>query len=663
MKFIGLAILALFVLSCTCPLAPAIQKLVALKPTATFTPSPPTATPIPPPFSLAFASDYEGNGEIYRFDSDTGNLTNLTNHPAVDWDPAFSPDGSHIAFTSHRDGNSELYIMKADGSNPTNITNHPADDYMPAWSPDGEKLVFVSERDGNQEIYTINRDGSGVERLTNNETADRAPAWSPDGKKIAFAGVVNAEEIHVINVNGSEEKILTSMPLKGTHPAWSPDGKRLAFVGWDEDDRPGLYVMNADGSGLTWIFENKAWTGSLAWTPQGGWLLYTSWQDENHEIYAISSDGSEQNLVRVTSNLAWDDTPSLSPAGGDFQPKAALPISPSPPQVSTPPLKRIELGMNLADLSKAYLLRDLGFTWAKSFIDWEGIEGEGKGKYNWVDPDNIVKACSSQGLKILLRVQWTPEWARPPGTPREHPPSNPQDFADFMQVVAERYKGKVNAYEIWNEPNLDREWGGKASPQEYVALLKAVYPAIKEVDREVLVIAGGPSTTGRGGEGAIGDLDFIRGMYEAGGKGYFDALSSHPYGFGHDPDYEDEWGLFFARASAQHEVMAASGDGETPIWITEFGWPLRTGWEMGEHAKWMVNEEEQATYLVRACRKADEEWPWAQALLPFNLDFSTVPWYRASEIMRWYAILHPDRSPRLAYTRLRMMARRANAGP
>ncbi len=641
-------------------LAPTNTPVPTSTPVPADTPVPtPTPSPAPGPFTLAFASDRQGNGEIYRYDSESGQLTNLTSNPAVDWDPAWSPDGTLLAFTTHRQGNSEIDVMAADGSNLTNVTNHPMDDYMPSWSPDGQRLVFVSERDGNQEIYIINRDGSEATRLTVNDKpdADRAPVWSPDGTKIAFAGVRNGVEgIHTIKVDGTGEAILTHMPLKGASPAWSPEGTEIAFVGWDEEDRPGLYVMNADGSDQTWLMESKAWIGSLHWTAGGGWLLFTSWQDENHELYAVRPDGS--GLTRLTSDLAWDDAPDLSPGGGDFQPVAGLPLSPPPPSVEAPPLSRLQLGVNLADLGKSYLVRDMGFAWVRTFIDWSGIEPQQKGQYDWIDPDNIVKACGSQGLKIMMRVQWTPRWARPPETDSTHPPTNPQDFADFMRAVATRYRGQVAAYEIWNEPNLNREWGWRpASPAEYVALLQAVYPALKEADPQALVVAGGPSTTGGGGQDSMGDLDYLRGIYQAGGAGFFDAISSHPYAFGHDPDYHDEWGLSFTRAASQHQVMVESGDETTPLWITELGWVMTSAWDLGEHAQWAVTEEQQAEYLARAYRKAEEEWPWVGAMFLFNLDFSGVIWYDAGQIMRWYAIIHPDRSPRLAYTQLRMMAR------
>jgi hypothetical protein len=223
-----------------------------------------------------------------------------------------------------------------------------------------------------------------------------------------------------------------------------------------------------------------------------------------------------------------------------------------------------------------------------------------------------------------------------------------------MQALATRYRGRVAAYEIWNEPNLNYEWGYlDPDPTGYTALLQAAYQAVKAVDPETLVVSGGLATTGEGSPTAMGDLAFLQGMYAAGARGYFDALGSHPYAFGHDPDYEDGWGLSLARAVQQRQVMEANGDAATPVWITEAGWVLHTSWNLVEHEAIAVSEAEQAAYLVRAYQKVQNEWPWVEALFLFNLDFSGVPWYVAAEPMRWYAILNPDRTPRPAYTDLK----------
>jgi hypothetical protein len=212
----------------------------------------------------------------------------------------------------------------------------------------------------------------------------------------------------------------------------------------------------------------------------------------------------------------------------------------------------------------------------------------------------------------------------------------------------------VAAYEIWNEPNLNYEWGyQQPDPAGYTALLKAAYQAVKAVDPEALVVSGGLATTGDGSATAMGDLAFLQGMYDAGARGAFDALGSHPYAFGHAPDYQDAWGLSLSRVVQQREVMLANGDAETPIWITEAGWIVRSNWNLGEHEVSAVDEAQQADYLVRAYQKTRAEWPWVRALFLFNLDFSSVPWYPAAEPMRWYAILNPDRTPRPAYTNIK----------
>ena len=115
-----------------------------------------------------------------------GPIRRLTNDPADDWWPSWSPDGRHLAFASSRDDNYEIYVMGADGSNPRNLTNHSATDGEPSWSPDGRHLAFESFRDDNWEIYVMGADGSNLRRLTNHSAWDDNPFWSPDGRHLAF---------------------------------------------------------------------------------------------------------------------------------------------------------------------------------------------------------------------------------------------------------------------------------------------------------------------------------------------------------------------------------------------------------------------------------------------------------------------------------------------
>jgi len=137
---------------------------------------------------------------------------------------------SRIVFASYRGGNHEIYVMNADGSEQTNLTNNPAYDAFPSWSPDGKKIAFQTTRHGKEEVYVMNSDGSNETRLTNNPAWDGCLSWSPDEMKIAFASrrdgnneiFYGNSEIYVMNADGSEQKNITNNPAYDGYPSWSP---------------------------------------------------------------------------------------------------------------------------------------------------------------------------------------------------------------------------------------------------------------------------------------------------------------------------------------------------------------------------------------------------------------------------------------------------------
>ena len=218
---------------------------------------------------IAFRGYEDGDAEIYARSccGDVFVSRRLTNNTASDGQPAWSPDGKKIAFVTDREsGDAEIYVMDAtdeknnqtgtpgpdgNGDNQRNLTTFPAIDTDPAWSPDGTKIAFTTDRDsGNPEVYVVNASGGIPINLTNNPALDGDPNWSPDGTKIAFARTVDGNsDVWVMNADGSGQKRLTRKAADDYDPVWSPDGKKIAFETARGGDYLQIYVMKARPEG------------------------------------------------------------------------------------------------------------------------------------------------------------------------------------------------------------------------------------------------------------------------------------------------------------------------------------------------------------------------------------------------------------------------------
>ena len=269
---------------------------------------------------IAFHSNCDGNWNIYVMNADGSGQTRLTDNPAVDSWPSWSPDGRRITFISSRDDPDpndddrivDIYVMNADGSGQTRLTNSSAWHSLPRWSPDGHRIAFQSYRDENWEIYVMNADGSGLTRLTDNSAVDGRPSWSPDAQRIAFYSTVDENaEIYVVNADGSDQKNITNNSANDWSPTWSPDGGRIAFHS-HRDGNSEIYVMNADGSGQTRLTDNPARDIRPVWSSDGRLNAFSSDRDDPDpddndrimSIYVMNVDGSDE--TRLTDNSATD---------------------------------------------------------------------------------------------------------------------------------------------------------------------------------------------------------------------------------------------------------------------------------------------------------------------------------------------------------------------
>jgi Tol biopolymer transport system component len=278
-----------------------------------------TSPPVLERQTVAFASDRDGNHEIYVMCGDGSRQRNLTNSPASDDGPVWSPSGNLIAFTSDRDGDQEIYVMGSDGVGQTNLTQNDGTDGEPAWSPDGRQIAFVTDRDGNQEVYVMGADGSGPTNLTQNGASDFAPVWSPDGTKIAFTSDRDVnEEVYVMGIDGSGQTNLTKNPDVDNQPRWSPDGTKIAFVSTRGfPDNLELHVMTSDGQSVSALTDVCGgvfcYVEDPSWSPDGRELLFVwGWWDPYHysppgNISVIKADGTEMEPREVGegSRPAW----------------------------------------------------------------------------------------------------------------------------------------------------------------------------------------------------------------------------------------------------------------------------------------------------------------------------------------------------------------------
>ncbi len=259
---------------------------------------------------IAFATNRDGNFEIYTMNSDGSGLVRLTTNAAEDNGPSWSPDGTKITFYSLRDGEYEVYVMNADGSGVARLTHNAQGNYVPSWSPDGTKIAFTSFRDGVQQIYTMNADGTQQLRITNTASIEAAPSWSPDSTKIYFTSYRNGNaEIYYMNANGTGVTRFTNDSAAQQGQAWAPNGSKLAYNNFTT----GNWEIGTDtvpASSYTNLTSNAAVDSGPTWSPDSAYIAFASTRGGPADIWSMTAAGG--SVTQLTSSAGNNVNPNWS---------------------------------------------------------------------------------------------------------------------------------------------------------------------------------------------------------------------------------------------------------------------------------------------------------------------------------------------------------------
>ena len=263
-----------------------------------------------------------------------------------------------------------------------------------------------------------------------------------------------------------------------------------------------------------------------------------------------------------------------------------------------------------------------GLLWHRQDFVWNAVEPE-NGTFVFDEFDKVVREAQEAGVRILGILDYCADWASSAPTRwtdgRDRaPPKYMEDWSDYVYTTVEHFKGRVNHWEVWNEPNTNFFWLRTGDILEYTNLLRAAYLAAKEANPECTVLIGG----------MIGfNFDFLREVYSYGGGKYFDVMATHPYPGDPNPCFDQ-----FNFSDTMEElrgIMSNYGDAEKEIWFTELSWG------MGPN----ITRQDQANYLVRSYVLSLAEG--VDKLFWFN--------FRGSPVEEGSALIDHDFAPRPAF--------------
>lgn len=381
-------------------------------------------------------------------------------------------------------------------------------------------------------------------------------------------------------------------------------------------------------------------------------------------------------------------TPRLTSTQRPSQtPTSAIPsVTPIPETpVSTPLTNLPSLNSELMGIQLYYNL-DINSWWEiiqrtkPTRVQWVKMQAD----WSWLQPNNAdqfdetfrlfqshVQRAHNDGFKVLISIAKAPAWARGGNAAEDGAPVDPEALAYFIRFMLDKVGSQTSAIEIWNEPNLRREWNGglEWSGAGYMQLFRPAYAAVRAYSADMPIITAGLAPTSSNVElGSLDDRDFLRQMYAAGlNSPDFTNVSIgiHPYGWGNPPDMrccnqisdrgwdEDPHFFFIQNIEDMRQIMLDNGDSTRKLWATEFGWSSWSGIPTAAPELWMTytSPEQQAAYTMRAFEIA-QSFDYMGVMFLWNLNFANDRLIQERNEMVGYSLFIPTLPIRPLYAQL-----------
>ena len=296
--------------------------------------------------------------------------------------------------------------------------------------------------------------------------------------------------------------------------------------------------------------------------------------------------------------------------------------------------------------------------WIKMQASWQWLQPDYAGQFD----DNFrlfqlhVQEADKRGNKVMLSIAKAPDWARNVDRNEDGPPDDLNQVAGFVTLLLDKLGPYIDAIEIWNEPNLKREWTGRHAfnGAAYMQLFGVAYNAVRAYSPNIAVITAGLAPTGNSTNVSVNDRSFLSQMYGAGLASYNDVvIGIHPYSWGNPPDFvccnnvegqgwDDRPQFFFQQNIRDYRDIIAANRDSAQMWITEFGWATWEGYPTEAPDPWMSynSAQDQMNYTLRAF-EIGQSLADIGVMILWNLSYAEELTVNRRSELAGYSLLYP----------------------